>query len=451
MDDTLKFLSMVLPIVPDAYYVLWWETFRKRPDGKRYYYDSEAFRTLEAMAEAHPLRANSILVRSLYFCISPQHQAARRPNRPGLVAIRNLANTVALKSLFFDLDVGKPGGYPTVADALQALHAFCDAIGMLYPTVVVYTSAPMDGSEPVTSGLHVYWVFDRVLTPEEWHPIARLLSGALQHAGMKFDLVVPTNRCWIGRAPGSINRKQDAPRIARIGAGTGETYNVDRIRAILAAAQGPQRERSHDHGYDHGVLTDLAEVRDVVEFLIPRGYFNRGNYDAARNLRFGLCKVIAANPKLGDAALAILERVVVVTGRDLDKNRAWLEQAIARAPEWAGENAVTLATTFAAALRLGWQPAITAAQRAAIEEGRGIVRGIFNSADLSREQMATRAAILIDRATDPLVRRRYGDFVGAQLARWNWPDSVIVNALRLARRVEIDCVPDWISRLRRPA
>jgi hypothetical protein len=402
------------------------------------------------MAEAHPLRANSILVRSLYFCISPQHQAARRPNKPGLVAIRNLTNTVALKSLFFDLDVGKPGGYPTVVVALRALYDFCDRAGMPYPTITVYTSAPMDGSEPVASGLHVYWVFNRVLTPEEWHPIARLLSNALQHAGMKFDLVVPTNRCWIGRAPGSLNRKQDPARIARLGPGTGETYDVNRIRTILESVQPPRRERSHDH--DRETPTDLAEITDAVEFLLPRGYFNRGNYDPARNFRFALGSAVYANPKLYDAAFALLERVVIATGRDPDKNHAWLEQAINRAAEWTGADAITFATTFAAALRLGWVPATTAAQRRAIDEGRGIVHCIFDPKSiLSREQRATRAAILIDRATDPLVRRRYGDFVVAQLARWNWPDSVIINALRLARRVEIDCVPDWISRLRRPA
>jgi hypothetical protein len=439
---------LILPDPAGAYCVLWFETTEKKADGK-YKHEGEAFQTIEEMAEAHPERARSLRVRTLYYCVSLQREAGRPYGTRSRRAIRTVPNTAAIKVLFVDLDV-KPDFYSTTAEALQALFAFCNAIGLTHPTITVYTSAPADESDPNTSGVHAYWVLDRILTVEAWKPLARLFSNALQHGGVRFDRNVPTNAAWVGRAPGSINRKQSEPRVARLGPGTGETHDVEKIRAVLEAAQPPQRERSHDPELDPSAVSSLAEITDAVEFLIPRGHYGAGQYVNVRDLYFAVALVVVANPELYDAALAIMHRVVAANGRDPDKNAAWFQQAIERAPSWIGQQVVTLATTFAAARKLGWRPPITAAQRLAIDQGRGIVRGIFNS-NLPRDEMATRAAIFIDRASDPVVRRKYGDFVCAQLVRRGWPDSVIINALRLAQRAEIDRVPDWISRLRRPA
>jgi hypothetical protein len=448
MDDTFKFFSTVLPDPSDAYVVLWWQTSDKKADGT-FRFAGEAFRTIEEMAKAHPVRAGSDLVRTLYYCVSLQKDAGRQFGTRGLWAIRTVANTVALKVLFVDLDV-KEVFYATTAEALQALFAFCDAIGLPYPTVSVYTSAPTDGSEPVTSGVHLYWVFDRILTVEAWKPLARLFSNALQYAGVKFDLNVPTNAAWVGRAPGSINRKKDTPRIARLGPGSGETHDVEKFRAILEAAQPPQRERSRDRGLDLSAPADLAEVAEAVEFLTQHGHYGSGQYVNVRNLYFALALVVIANPELYDASAAIMHRVVAANGRDPDKNAAWFQQAIERAPSWAGQDAVTLRSTFAAALRLGWRPPLTDEQQSACRVGKQQLRATFRS-NLPRATVLARAARIVDHALDPLVRLRLGNACAAHLVRCGVPDNVVREALSLAARAEITSLPTWLNKFRSAA
>jgi hypothetical protein len=364
-------------------------------------------------------------------------------------AIRTVANTAAIKVLFVDLDV-KEGFYATTAEALRALFAFCDSIGLPYPTVSVFTSAPANRSEPAMSGVHLYWVLDQALTAEAWKPLARLFSNALQHGGVRFDLNVVTNAAWVGRAPGSVNRKQPEPRVARLGPGTGETHNVEKIRSILGAAQPPQRERSHDQGFDPSAPTGLAEIANAVEFLIPHGHFGKGQYVNVRNLYFALALVVIAHPELYDAALAIMHRVVVTNGRDPNKNAAWFQQAIERAPGWIGQDAVTLRTTFAAALRLGWRLVLTPEQQSACERGKQQLRATFRST-LPRSRLLERAARIIDGALDPVVRHRLGAVCAAYLARSGVPDNIVCEALSLAARAQITNLPAWLDKFRSAA
>jgi hypothetical protein len=119
--------------------------------------------------------------------------ASRRSNPPQ--AIRNIANTVAIKVLFLDLDV-KGGGYSSTDEAMSALIVVCVVVGLPTPSIVIHSSAPPDGS-PVDSSLHCYWVLNRTLSVEEWRPLARAFKTALQKHGLIFDLNVPSNAAGI--------------------------------------------------------------------------------------------------------------------------------------------------------------------------------------------------------------------------------------------------------------
>ena len=86
-------------------------------------------------------------------------------------------------------------------------------------------------------------------------------------------------------------------------------------------------------------------------------------------------------------------------------------------------------------------------QRAAYERGRGMVRGIFRS-KLSRNDVEIRAATVIERERDPVVRRALGNVVAAQLVRHGWPNATIASALSLASQRQIGRLPGWLDRFR---
>ena len=142
-----ELFKRLLPEDQAAFFVLWWETIHRKPDGK-FQHNSSAFRTLLELANAADRYAGALNIRNLYFCVSAQREAnfSKRSNPPQ--AIRNIANTVAIKVLFLDLDV-KGGAYATTDEATRALIAACTALGLQLPSIILYSSAPPDGSLPV--------------------------------------------------------------------------------------------------------------------------------------------------------------------------------------------------------------------------------------------------------------------------------------------------------------
>jgi hypothetical protein len=79
-----------------------------------------------------------------------------------------------VKSFFLDIDCGpdkaaKDLGYATINNALAALLAFIDAIGLPKPMIV------FSGG-----GLHVYFLLTEEITKEQWQPVATKLK-ALTH------------------------------------------------------------------------------------------------------------------------------------------------------------------------------------------------------------------------------------------------------------------------------
>ena len=114
-----------------AFYVLWWETIHRKPDGK-FRHDSAAFHTLLELANAAEQYVNALNVRNLFFCLSLQREANFRERGNPPQAIRNIPNALLIKVFFLDLDV-KENGYDTTDEAMRELNAKCLAIGIPFP------------------------------------------------------------------------------------------------------------------------------------------------------------------------------------------------------------------------------------------------------------------------------------------------------------------------------
>ena len=346
-------------------------------------------------------------------------------------AIRNIANTIAIKVLFLDLDV-KSGAYVTTDEAMRALIAACVALGLPTPSIVIYSSAPQDGSPPTDSSLHCYWVLDRSLSVEEWQPLARAFKTALQKHGLVFDLNVPTNVACILRPLGSLNRKYDPPRVARL-AFSGPDCDLDAIRAALAHVQ-PEVEREHSR--ERGNDADFGEIVDAVEHLATHGHFDRGRYEQMLALHFALAHLVNARPELRDDAWDLIRCVVAGTGRDLAINEARFDDALTRTADRLASDAdlVTPASLFRAAYAAGWRPpriedSFDPDQDDALYRARRRLHQIFDNDDYERDDAAQKAERLAARIRDPGVRAALAPTMAILLARDGWGEAVILNAI----------------------
>jgi hypothetical protein len=422
-----EFFQQLLPEDQAAFFVLWWETVHHKPDGK-FQHDSSAFRTLLDLANAADRYAGALNVRNLYYCVSSQREANFRARGNPPQAIRNIANTVAIKVLFLDLDV-KSGAYATTDEAMRALIGVCVAVGLPTPSVVVYSSAPQNGSPPVDSSLHCYWVLNRTLSVEEWRPLARAFKTALQQRGLVFDLNVPSNVAGVLRPRGSVNRKYDPPRVARL-AFSGPDCDLDAIRAALAHAQ-PEAEREYSR--DRGSDADFDEIVDAVEHLATHGCFDRGRYEQMLALHFALAHLVTARPELRDSAWDLIRRVVAGTDRDLAVNETRFEDALTRTADRLASDGdlVTPASLFRAALQMGWFRAgsLDPDQEDALYRARRRVHQIFDDDDCDRDDALRKAERFAARIRDPSVRAALAPTMALVLARDGWGESVVLNAI----------------------
>ena len=65
-------------------------------------------------------------------------------------------------------------------------------------------------------GLHIYWISDRPLTPQEWSPYAHGLKSLLLKHGVKCDAGLTTDDVRLLRVPNTLNHKYDPPRLVEL-------------------------------------------------------------------------------------------------------------------------------------------------------------------------------------------------------------------------------------------
>jgi P4 family phage/plasmid primase-like protien len=140
---------------------------------------------------------------NVWVCMSQQSECTKKANGK-LKAVRKAANATWLKAIWIDCDVkpGDPKHYHTMTEAFDALDAFRDKVGLPFPSMIVNSGG----------GLHIYWVSDTPMSPDEWRSYADGLKALLLREGVKCDTGLTTDAARILRVPGTLNHKYDPPR-----------------------------------------------------------------------------------------------------------------------------------------------------------------------------------------------------------------------------------------------
>lgn len=249
LDQAREYLARVIPW-PQAgergFVNIHW-TFppkNPKPDGK----PAWAGRAVTTMQEAtnaisFALKEGSNTL-DIYACMSMQSYAEPAVSGKGFKYSkpkRLAENAIALKSFFLDIDLkapqidpdtGKPKpiqkGYPTWDELVTALAQFIHTTKLPKPTMMVHSGG----------GVHVYWVINRALTPQEWMPVAASLVEATRQLGLRCDTQCTIDSARVLRIPDTFNRKEATPRHVRfVGTPVDFDYSFERISGPLAAFQ----------------------------------------------------------------------------------------------------------------------------------------------------------------------------------------------------------------------
>ena len=110
---------------------------------------------------------------------------------------RTQANAVAARSLWADIDVGKPASkYKNRNEALSALWLFVKATG-LKPGIIISSGM----------GLHVYWTFWKNIPIELWRGMAAFFHRLCVEQGLDVDPTRAEDPASVLRVPGTIHQK----------------------------------------------------------------------------------------------------------------------------------------------------------------------------------------------------------------------------------------------------
>ena len=172
--DTLSFLQRVLP--SEGFFV----TTVINPDGNKQGF----FSTVEELAKtvvALDQRGNNT-----YFAISAFIEKGSRKQD----------NVRATKVLALDIDCGETKPFPSWKEGLVALGKFVKDVGLPKP-MIIHSG----------NGLHVYWVLDRELPPDEWKPLAEALKAATIAKKFEVDTGLTANSALVLRPIGTHNPK----------------------------------------------------------------------------------------------------------------------------------------------------------------------------------------------------------------------------------------------------
>ena len=172
--NMLEFLQQVLPA--EGFYV----TTVINPDGRRQGF----FKSVDELAQVCERldKTNN----NTYFAISAFKQKGNRKQD----------NVRATKVVAIDIDCGGNKPYPSWKEGLVALGKFVSDLKLPKP-MIVHSG----------NGLHVYWVLDEELPPEQWKPLAEAMKQAAIQKEFKIDAGLTANSALVLRPVGTHNPK----------------------------------------------------------------------------------------------------------------------------------------------------------------------------------------------------------------------------------------------------
>ena len=263
--DATTFLNRVLPGVPGAYYSVHYLDHTKE-QGRNFW--GRAFTSLPEIASWAAWGSGKGLCS--YFACSAQMRAEVQTTADGATRfkpVRSAANAKAMKSLWMDIDIGKPGAYSDLKEAVTELNAFCSGAAIPKPTILVASG----------SGLHVYWTMTEIVSPTDWTVLANALKNAASTYGLRQDPTRTADPASVLRVPGTMNWKdKDNARPVSVLGSLPHDYTPQVLRDALApytvAMRQPQQLPPGFGDLTSGVQqearpVDLAKVLPECEVL----------------------------------------------------------------------------------------------------------------------------------------------------------------------------------------
>lgn len=140
---------------------------------------------------------------------------------------RKVVNVKEIKSLWLDIDVGKPdNSYPTIQDASQAFSNFIKITGC-QPSIIIQSGV----------GLQAYWTFDKPIQPDAWKQFAHIFALFCSQQGLIADPVCTEDAARIMRMPGTIHLKSG--NTARIVFDSGTDWNPKNLLMLISRQLAP--------------------------------------------------------------------------------------------------------------------------------------------------------------------------------------------------------------------
>ena len=282
---------------------------------------------------------------------------------------RSKEGAFELKSLYLDIDV-KTGAYADTAAAAAALKAFMKATGLPRPTLIVATGG---------GGVHVHWVLDRALKVADWLTLAAALKNATKQHGLITDEGVTADAARILRVPDTVNWKYDHRPVATLGEGVlPNDYPVALIEQILLPYAAPVHQPNPSlppsgtvhpfpgapslnsdltAGLDNDGTFVFDEYEDVARYLLAKGAFDRGKYEAIRDFLFATAWAATAYPMLRDKLEALFKDISEAVPDRLPDvaNKRWGQEMSRVAQRMShGGRLLKPASIFKMAIDLGW-------------------------------------------------------------------------------------------------
>lgn len=138
---------------------------------------------------SHAVQSYDLSHADAYFAVQSYQQSTHRRRE----------NVKAIRAVWVDIDVGKPGAYSDRNTALTALtNTFCTDASLPTPSVIAISGY----------GIHAYWTFTRDLTLDEWQPLASGLRALAYHHNLLADLSVTVDAARVLRPAGTHNYKR---------------------------------------------------------------------------------------------------------------------------------------------------------------------------------------------------------------------------------------------------
>jgi hypothetical protein len=187
----------------------------------------------QLLSYANWVNRNPMIMRDAWFCTSLQSET--ETNKHGkIIAKRGEAFTLSSKCVFIDFDVDPTDAdkYASIPDALAAMAVWRKKVGMPFPSAIVYSGY----------GVHVYWINNVALTPQQWWPFASGLAGCLAANNVKFDRVCTEDISRIMRMPGTFNHKQATPAPVTLEKMRLKIYDFEKDLAVLKPFANPPKK-----------------------------------------------------------------------------------------------------------------------------------------------------------------------------------------------------------------